>query len=199
MKTWIRYCMGLALAAGLASRLQAQLPAPAVPAVPAVPASAAESQVDTVAKKPYLGWSSWSLESTNYPGVNPNGSASFLTEKNVLAQADVMAEKFKQYGYSYVNIDAAWAGGFDEFDEFARPVVSTTRFPDGMAYVANYVHEKGLKLGSYFAVGLDLKAYNDGNSPIYGTTNCHTRDLVYPDLRKTNGWPNESTPRDARS
>src|ERR1700722_18574497 len=39
-----------------------------------------------LAAKPYLGWSSWSLESTNYPGVNTNGSASWLTEQHVLQQ-----------------------------------------------------------------------------------------------------------------
>ena len=132
-----------------------------------------------------MGWSSWSLESTNYPGVNPTGPASWLTEQHILQQADVLAAKFKQHGYTYVNIDAGWS---NSFDQYARPVVNPTTFPDGMKYVADYVHKKGLKLGSYLAVGLDLKAYNDGNSPIAGTTNCHTKDLVYPDLRKTNGW-----------
>ncbi|WIY03157.1 CBM35 domain-containing protein [Amycolatopsis mongoliensis] len=152
------------------------------------PAAAADPQAQAqqpVAQKPYMGWSSWSLESTNYPGVNPTGPASWLTEQHVLQQADVLAAKFKQHGYTYVNIDAGWS---NSFDQYARPVVNPTTFPDGMKYVADYVHRKGLKLGSYLAVGLDLKAYNDGNSPIAGTTNCHTKDLVYPDLRKTNGW-----------
>ncbi|MBE1498316.1 hypothetical protein H4696_005416 [Amycolatopsis lexingtonensis] len=151
----------------------------------APPATAAEPQQQPLAQKPYMGWSSWSLESTNYPGVNPTGSASWLTEAHVLQQADVLAAKFKQHGYDYVNIDAGWSNGFDEY---ARPVVNPATFPDGMKYVADYVHQKGLKLGSYLAVGLDLKAYNDGNSPIAGAADCHTRDLVYPDLRKTNGW-----------
>ncbi|MFI5591880.1 CBM35 domain-containing protein [Amycolatopsis sp. NPDC051758] len=148
--------------------------------------AAAEPQnPEPVARQPYLGWSSWSLESTNYPGVNPTGPASWLTEQHILQQADVLAAKFKQHGYTYVNIDAGWS---NSFDQYARPVVNPTTFPDGMKYVADHVHKKGLKLGSYLAVGLDLKAYNDGNSPIAGTTNCHTKDLVYPDLRKTNGW-----------
>ncbi|MFJ1762987.1 fibronectin type III domain-containing protein [Amycolatopsis sp. NPDC088138] len=162
---------GLTVLAGL-------LTAPAATAAP-------EAQQKPVAQKPYLGWSSWSLESTNYPGVNPTGSASWLTEKHVLQQADVLAAKFKQHGYEYVNIDAGWS---NSFDQYARPVVNPATFPDGMKYVADYVHKKGLKLGSYLAVGLDLKAYNDGSSPIAGNTNCHTKDLVYPDLRKTNGW-----------
>ncbi|MET8852883.1 CBM35 domain-containing protein [Amycolatopsis sp. NPDC004625] len=148
------------------------------------PAAVAE-EPQLIAQKPYLGWSSWSLESTNYPGVNPTGTASWLTEQHVLQQADVLAAKFKAHGYTYVNIDAGWA---NSFDEYARPVVNPVTFPDGMKYVADYVHRKGLKLGSYLAVGLDLKAYHDGDSPIAGTADCHTRDLVYPDLRRTNGW-----------
>jgi chitodextrinase len=146
---------------------------------------AAAPEHGVVAQKPYLGWSSWSLQSTNYPGVNPTGAASWLTEEHVLQQADVMAAKLKSHGYEYVNVDAGWLGGFDDF---ARPVVDTKKFPDGMKHVADYVHAKGLKLGSYLAVGLDLNAYRDGTAPIFGAPACHTKDLVYPDLRKTNGW-----------
>ncbi|HEX4723596.1 MAG TPA: fibronectin type III domain-containing protein [Pseudonocardiaceae bacterium] len=137
------------------------------------------------AATPYLGWSSWSLESTNYPGVNPTGGASYLTEAHVLANADVEAAQLKSHGYNYVNIDAGWLGSFDTY---GRPMPNPTTFPDGIAHIADYVHNKGLKLGIYLAVGLDPKAYNGGTTPIFGTTNCHTSDLVYPDQRLTNGW-----------
>jgi hypothetical protein len=138
-----------------------------------------------VAQKPYLGWSSWSLESTNYPGVNTTGPASWLTEAHVLQQTDVVAAKLKSHGYQYINVDAGWLGGFDSY---GRPVANATTFPDGMAYVGNYVHNKGLKFGTYLAVGLDPKAYGTGTTPIYGAAGCTTKDIVYPDLRTTNGW-----------
>jgi hypothetical protein len=147
--------------------------------------ASADKSPNMTAAKPYMGWSSWSLESTNYPGVNPTGGASWLTEAHVLANADVEAAELKSHGYDYVNIDAGWLGGFDAY---GRPMANATTFPDGIAYIANYVHKKGLKLGIYLAVGLDPKAYGNGTTPIYGTTNCHTSDLVYPDLRLTNGW-----------
>jgi hypothetical protein len=137
------------------------------------------------AARPYLGWSSWSLESTNYPGVNPSGAASWLTEQHVLQQEAVVASTLKPHGYEYVNIDAGWAKGFDQY---ARPTANSATFPDGIGYIADKVHADGLKLGIYMPVGLDKGAYNGGNSPIYGTTNCFTRDLVYSDLRSTNGW-----------
>lgn len=148
-------------------------------------ASSALPASSVIAQRPYLGWSSWSLESTNFPGVDPTGAESWLTEQHVLAQADVMAAKLASHGYRYVNIDAGWLGGFDSY---GRPVPNATTFPDGIRHIADYVHHKGLQLGIYLAVGLDIRAYGGGNTPIFGTTNCHTRDIVYPDLRTTNGW-----------
>lgn len=145
----------------------------------------APAAIGGLAQRPYMGWSSWSLESTNYPGVNPSGRESWLTEQHVLQQADVMAAKLKPYGYTYVNIDAGWQSGFDAY---GRPVANQATFPDGIGYIASYVHGKGLKLGIYLTVGLDPRAYDGGSTPIYGAPGCYTRDIVYPDLRTTNGW-----------
>jgi hypothetical protein len=132
-----------------------------------------------------MGWSSWSLESTNYPGVNPTGGASWLTEAHILQQADAEAKELKAYGYDYMNIDAGWSNGFDQY---GRPIANPTTFPDGIKYIADHVHAEGLKLGIYLAVGLAPAAYNGGNTPIYGAPGCTTADIVYPDLRLTNGW-----------
>ncbi|SFF40921.1 Fibronectin type III domain-containing protein [Actinacidiphila alni] len=149
-----------------------------------------------LADKPYMGWSSWSLESTNFPGVNPSGSESWLTEAHVKQQADVVAKKLKSHGYEYINVDAGWIGGFDSY---GRPLPNTTAFPDGMKGLADYVHAKGLKFGAYLAVGLYFDAYNDGKSPIHGAPGCTTKDIVYPDLRKTSGWDNVSYQMDFSS
>jgi hypothetical protein len=177
--------MALGLALAVASLLCAIAGRPQIAqAAPARSASPSPSNL-TSAQHPYMGWSSWSLESTSYPGVNTSGSASWLTEQHVLQQADVMAAKLKPYGYEYINIDAGWQKGFDSY---GRPTADPARFPDGIAYVTRYVHAKGLKLGIYLAVGLDPAAYNGGNTPIYGAPGCYTRDIVYPDLRTTNGW-----------
>lgn len=155
----------------------------------AVPAAVAQApqvqQTAAKAEKPYMGWSSWTLQATNYPGVNPDGPASWLNEKNLLAQADVLAARFKKAGYDHVNVDAGWLGSFDEY---GRPVVDAKKFPRGFKWLGEYIHGKGLKFGSYLAVGLDPKAYNDGKTPIFNAPGCTTKDVVYPDLRKTNGW-----------
>jgi len=145
-----------------------------------------------VADTPLMGWSSWSLESTSRPGVNPNGGASWLTEPSLLKQVDLLATTLKPYGYQYVDIDAGWSRDFDwnsiHFDQYAREIASPQRFPHGMKYVADYIHAKGLKAGIYLPVGLDTTAYGGGTVPIWNAPGCTTADIVYPDLRTTNGW-----------
>ena len=145
-----------------------------------------------IADTPLMGWSSWSLQATTRPGVNPSGLGSWLTEKSLLQQVDALATTLKPYGYQYVNIDAGWSRDFDwntlHFDGNAREIASPERFPHGMKYIADYIHAKGLKAGIYLAVGLDKTAYGGGTVPIAGAPGCTTGDIVYPDLRTTNGW-----------
>jgi Alpha galactosidase A/Alpha galactosidase C-terminal beta sandwich domain/Carbohydrate binding module (family 6) len=163
---------------------------PSTAARAAAQQAAVTAAAQGVAATPYQGWSSWSMESSNYPGLNPNGGASWLTEANLLPQVDALASKLKAYGYSYVNIDAGWSRNYDwtpNFDQYGRELASD-RFPDGMKYVADYIHARGLKAGIYMAVGLAKEAYRNGTTPIWNAPGCTTADIVYADLRTTNGW-----------
>ncbi|HEX6452963.1 MAG TPA: hypothetical protein VF060_26330 [Trebonia sp.] len=177
---------------GTVAFLSAPLASAATAAPTRTTASAAQTAASTaqnsgalLARTPLLGWSSWSLESSSYPGLNPTGGASWLTEAHVLQQATVLSEKLKAYGYDYVNIDAGWSNGFDQY---GRPIANPATFPDGIAYIAKRAHAEGLKLGIYLAVGLAPTAYDAGKTPIYGAPGCTTADIVYPDLRLTSGW-----------
>ncbi|MFF5088218.1 alpha-galactosidase D [Streptomyces niveus] len=183
----LRAALVLAVTAGLAvavpTTAQAQLPGQA-------PIRTSSAQ-DPVAEKPYMGWSSWSLQTTSYPGVNPDGNYSYLTEANVNKQTDALASKLKKYGYEYVNIDAGWWRDWDwtpEFDEYGRQKTNTERFPSGMKAVADRIHSKGLKAGIYLPVGLEKEGYGDGKLRIWNTDDCTTGDIVHSDLRTTNGW-----------
>jgi len=57
---------------------------------------------DGQAVKPYMGWSSWSLQATTMPGYG----ATWLKEDNILRQIDTMADSLKEFGYTYVNMDS---------------------------------------------------------------------------------------------
>ncbi|GAA3558442.1 fibronectin type III domain-containing protein [Kribbella ginsengisoli] len=179
---------GITLLAAVALVSAAAWIAPASATVPIeVPTAKAPvpAKYPQIAAKPYLGWSSWSLQSTNYPGVNPDGPGSFINEKNILTQANALATKLKPYGYEYINVDAGWQGGGDEY---GRPIANPARFPRGMKAVGDDIHKLGLKFGIYTVVGLGFDVYREGNTPIFDAPGCFTRDIVYPDLRTTNGW-----------
>ncbi len=131
-------------------------------------------------EKPYLGWSSWSLQATKYPGYGGQG---WLTAQHVKEQSDALAAKLQKHGYNYINMDSGWRGGWDEF---GRPVADAKKFPGGIREVADYVHAKGQKLGIYYVPGIDddLLALNP---PIQGTK-LHIKDIVFAPRRTANAW-----------
>ncbi|MGC4796268.1 alpha-galactosidase D [Micromonospora saelicesensis] len=178
----------------VAAALGVLLAAGAAPAqaAPTTVAQAAPTQAAAdIAQRPFMGWTSWTMQSSKYPGLNPDGDYSYLTEANVLKQTDALATKLKPYGYEYVNIDAGWwrdNAWVPRFDQYARQTPDPVRFPRGMQAVAEHIHGKGLKAGIYLPVGLEKEAYANGATPIFNAPGCTTANIVYPDLRTTNGW-----------
>lgn len=83
-----------------------------------------------------MGWNSW-----NKFGCDG------LNESVVKAQADAFVTSgMKDAGYEYVNLDDCWMDGRDSSGKLK---VNTTKFPDGIAGLAKYIHDKGLKIGIY--------------------------------------------------
>ncbi|MCF0159498.1 MAG: glycoside hydrolase family 27 protein, partial [Bacteroidaceae bacterium] len=97
-------------------------------------------------RPPIMGWASWN----NYHvGIN---------EDIVKAQADAMATNgMKDVGYEYINTDDGYFGGRTKDGKL---LVHPTRFPSGMKSLADYIHSKGLKAGTYTDAG-------------YNTCGCH--------------------------
>ncbi|MBM9503488.1 glycoside hydrolase family 27 protein [Actinacidiphila acididurans] len=144
-----------------------------------LPGAPAQAKSD-IGAKPFMGFSTWSVESSTHPGYG----SGWLTEQNVKNAADTLAAKLLPAGYSYLNLDSGWSSGVDGK---GVPKADTGRFPDGIKAVVDYIHGKGLKAGIYDVVGLPGAAY-DANAPIPGTS-CHTRDIVRQPLTQVpNGW-----------
>jgi len=57
-----------------------------------------------------------------------------------------------------------------------------------MKHVADHIHRLGLKAGIYLPAGLEKPAYGGGTVPLADAPGCTTADIVFPDLRSTNGW-----------
>ena len=89
-------------------------------------ATSVGAQVNGVAQRPYLGWSSYSQQTLD---------ANFLTQANVAAQSDALASSGLQaHGFNYINMDSGWHGGFDANGRpiprsLARPITSRTFSP----------------------------------------------------------------------
>ncbi|KAI1300205.1 Alpha-N-acetylgalactosaminidase [Halotydeus destructor] len=111
-----------------------------------------------LARTPPMGWLAWNrfmceVDCDQYPD-------SCINEQLFKDMADRMAaDGWKDVGYEYVNIDDCWSEM--QRDATGRLVANSTRFPNGIKGLADYVHSKGLKLGLYG----DLGTYTCGGYP----------------------------------
>jgi len=106
----------------------------------AVLAPSALAEGNGVALTPPMGWNDWYSE---YCGVSAQSVEQTAREMidNGMAAA----------GYRYVNIDDCWMAPYR--DSAGNLVADPSRFPNGIAPVAAYVHSLGLKLGIYEDAG----------------------------------------------
>ena len=94
---------------------------------------------DQLAKTPPMGWNSWNKYHCD------------VSEKLIMGMADAMVSSgMKDAGYEYIVIDDCWQVSRDENGEI---VIEKDRFPNGMKYLADYIHSKGLKFGIYSCAG----------------------------------------------
>jgi alpha-galactosidase len=109
----------------------------------------------TLAPTPPMGWNSW-----NQVGC------SGLTQAVVEAAADhLVSTGLNRAGYSYVVVDDCWQGPRDSAGELTA---DPTRFPSGMAALADYVHARGLRFGIYAAPGSQTCANYYAGYPVRG-------------------------------
>lgn len=90
--------------------------------------------------KPIMGWNSWNTFTKN------------INEELILNSAkSLLNSGLKDAGYNYITIDDCWA--LKERDINGRLVPDPEKFPHGMKYVADKIHEMGLKFGMYSCAG----------------------------------------------
>lgn len=134
------------------------------------------------APNPPMGWNSWDCY----------GAA--VTEKELIRNADYMAEHLKEHGWEYVVCDIQWyeptadSSHYHKFadlcmDEYGRVIPAENRFPSaaggrGFGPIADYVHGKGLKFGIHIMRGIPRQAVAR-NTPVKGT-DYTARDVAHP-------------------
>lgn len=118
-------------------------------------------------RTPLMGWSSW-----NTYGLN-------ISEQLIKEQADAMVSTgLKDAGYKFINIDDGFWNGRAEDGTL---IIDTTKFPNGMRAVSDYIHSVGLKAGIYSDAG-DNTCGSQNRDPYglnvglfrYEKEDCHT-------------------------
>ncbi|XAR71871.1 Alpha-galactosidase [Bertholletia excelsa] len=92
-------------------------------------------------RTPQMGWNSWNFFACN------------INETVIKETADALVSTgLADLGYVYVNIDDCWSSAQRNLEGQLVPDPKT--FPSGIKALADYVHEKGLKLGIYSDAGV---------------------------------------------
>ncbi|GAA3104030.1 hypothetical protein GCM10010530_29900 [Kribbella aluminosa] len=169
---------GLVVAGLLPAGLSTSSAAPATTTNTTATAAPLSGPAGDKAAKPYMGWSSYSMQV-----FNPNGS-SWITADQLIKQSDAMHAKLQPYGYNYLNIDAGWNDGIDAY---GRPTPSKKLYPNGLQAVFDHIHANGQKVGLYAIPGVS-KSVIDAKLPIYGAPGCTTADLPVQPLQKADYW-----------
>lgn len=108
-------------------------------------------------KTPPMGWNSWDCYGSS------------VTEKEVRANAQYMAQNLKKYGWEYIVVDIQWfepkamSADYNEnaalvMDEYSRLMPAQNRFPsakdgNGFKSLADYIHSLELKFGIHILRG----------------------------------------------
>lgn len=119
-----------------------------------------------LAATPPMGWSSWCTNDIC-------GIPDLCSEFEVRNKCDAMVENgMRDAGYDMMLLDDCWAAhDRDENDEL-QPMPDF--FPSGMKALADYVHERGMKLGLYTCVGTETCKRNRPGSYGHFETDSNT-------------------------
>ena len=129
-------------------------------------------------KTPQMGWNSW-----NKFGCNIN-------EKLIMETIDALnSSGLIESGYNYINLDDCWQIKRDENDKI---IPDPQAFPNGIKYLADYAHSKGLKFGLYSDAGnytcagrpgslyyeeIDAKTYAEWGVDYLKYDNCYNEGI----------------------
>ncbi|KKY14019.1 putative alpha-galactosidase alpha-n-acetylgalactosaminidase [Phaeomoniella chlamydospora] len=102
------------------------------------------------ASTPQMGWNSWNAFKTNF------NQSTIKTTVDLLESTGL-----RDVGYNYVILDEGWQDL--ERDSEGRQQPNTTKFPDGIAALAQYVHQSDMKIGIYSDAGIYDCAFYPGS------------------------------------
>uniref|UniRef100_A0A8C6STJ4 Alpha-galactosidase n=1 Tax=Neogobius melanostomus TaxID=47308 RepID=A0A8C6STJ4_9GOBI len=109
-----------------------------------------QSNGNGLAQTPPMGWMAW--ERFRCDTDCKDDLENCISEKLFMDMADRLSEDgWRELGYEYVIIDDCWMSRIRDKNGTLQP--DPDRFPSGIKRLADYVHNRGLKLGIYADMG----------------------------------------------
>jgi len=149
---------------------------------------AQKERTTELARTPPMGWNSWDAYGES------------VSEADVRANAQGMAQNLKSHGWEYIVVDMGWyitnhtgetnaKNSKYSLDEFGRFTPAPNSIPSansgaGFKPLADYVHSLGLKFGIHILRGIPKQAV-DANLPVEGSS-FHAADAA--DTKDTCPW-----------
>ena len=101
----------------------------------------AKALPDGLHKTPPMGWTSW------------NAFFTYFNEEKMIEQAIALQDLgLDELGYKFLTIDDQWH--LPNRDAVTnRMIANPEKFPNGIRFLADFMHERGLKLGIYSSAG----------------------------------------------
>eukprot|EP00118_Oscarella_pearsei_P000245 m.4509 g.4509 ORF g.4509 m.4509 type:complete len:433 (+) comp10882_c0_seq1:159-1457(+) len=119
-----------------------------------------------LALTPPLGWDTWCTQ-------GPCGRDWCSDEELRSATDELVANGMHEAGYEYVIISDCWV---DSRGSNGTLVPDTSRFPDGIKPVCDYIHQKGMKCGIYTDLGTNTCSKGGRNHSIPGSYGHYSQD-----------------------
>lgn len=105
-----------------------------------------DNGVPSLGGTPPMGWNTWCT------GVPECAAPDYCNQAEVMGIADALVSSgMAELGYRFVNLDDCWSAEKRAAD--GQLQANANRFPNGMPWLIDYVHSKGLYMGLYTCVG----------------------------------------------
>jgi alpha-N-acetylgalactosaminidase len=142
------------------------------------------AKIPSIAPTPPMGWLVWERFRCNVDCVkDPHNCISENLFKQIANH--LVEDGYAAAGYKYVNIDDCWMNNERSAD--GKLYANSTRFPNGIKHLADYMHERGLKLGIYQDYGTATCAGYPGLLPNHIETDIQTYAEWGIDMLKVDG------------
>ena len=156
--------------------------------VPALHPQSAFALSNGLALTPPMGWNTYNAFSSDF-------------DATVIMQiADAMVSSgLRDAGYQYLNLDGGWwdySNNSQRNPDGTIPI-DTTKFPNGMKPVADYVHSKGLKFGIYLQPNEQLFTASHVQTDVNMMVDWGVDFLKYDGWTTDSGDPSFAQMRDA--